>query len=292
MAYIQAKRRKAAKRSFSLFAALLIGFLTCQFQFATPNPVTGRSEIAFITESEEIEIGEELFETLIEESGGRYLDSPELSSYVSDVGQKLAKLSDRPDLPYEFVIVNDDTLNAWALPGGKIAINTGLLKLLDNEAELAAILGHEITHAAARHSAERWERYTIKPAADALYAYVNPVYPFMIAAEFPDQMVESKYSRDAEHEADQYGLEYMARAGYHLSAAATVHAKLKEASDGDGYTDSTIDTFFSTHPNDVDRISHIKELTNFYPDAGKLEEKVFKTKTACLKPKTLQLRVK
>ncbi len=85
---------------------------------------------------------------------------PDLTAYINEVGQKLAAVSDRP-LPYEFVVLNNPVPNAWALPGGKIAVNVGLLSELKNEAELAAVLGHEIVHAAARHGAKAQERGTL-----------------------------------------------------------------------------------------------------------------------------------
>lgn len=93
--------------------------------------------------------------------GGRFYVDPELTLYVQQVGQKLARVSDRPDLPFEFVVLNSSVPNAWALPGGKIAVNRGLLVLLEDEAELAAVLGHEIVHAAARHSAAAMSQQTL-----------------------------------------------------------------------------------------------------------------------------------
>ena len=93
--------------------------------------------------------------------GGDYYLDQSLQTYVAGVGQRLAAVSDRPDLPYEFVVLNNDVPNAWALPGGKIAINRGLLVLLEDEAQLAAVLGHEIVHAAARHGASQMTRGTL-----------------------------------------------------------------------------------------------------------------------------------
>src|SRR5690606_7503443 len=93
--------------------------------------------------------------------GGRYVVDPNLSVYVNEVGQKLARASHRPNLPYEFVVLNNDVPNAWAMPGGKIAINRGLLVLLEDESQLAAVLGHEVVHAAARHSAQQQTQSTL-----------------------------------------------------------------------------------------------------------------------------------
>src|SRR5210317_1032321 len=110
------------------------------------NPVTGKNELSLISESQEISIGQKNYGPSRQMQGGDYNVNPELSVYVNTVGQKLARVSDRK-LPYEFVVLNNSTPNAWALPGGKIAVNRGLLMSLENEAELAAVLGHEIVPA-------------------------------------------------------------------------------------------------------------------------------------------------
>lgn len=121
------------------------------------NPVTGHNEIAFVSESQELAIGQKNYAPYRQAQGGDYVVEPELTRYVKSVGERLAKVSDRK-LPYEFNVINDSTPNAWALPGGKISINRGLLVELRSEAELAAVLAHEIVHAAARHSAQSMER--------------------------------------------------------------------------------------------------------------------------------------
>ncbi len=114
------------------------------------NPVTGEHELGLVSEQREIAIGNEQYGPGRQMQGGDYLADQQLSAYIKEVGQKLAAVSDR-QLPYEFTILNNSTPNAWALPGGKIVINRGLLLELDSEAELAAVLSHEIVHAAARH---------------------------------------------------------------------------------------------------------------------------------------------
>ena len=113
------------------------------------NPVTGKKEIQFVSEAQEIKIGEQNYAPTKQSEGGDFDVLPDLSAYINEVGQKLAAVSDR-QLPYEFVVLNNPVPNAWALPGGKIAVNVGLLSELKNEAELAAVIGHEIVHAAAR----------------------------------------------------------------------------------------------------------------------------------------------
>ena len=116
------------------------------------NPVTGRPDFMMVSEAQELALGEQNYAPMQQAEGGVYDIDPKLTAYVSEVGNKLAAVSDRP-LPYEFVVLNNSVPNAWALPGGKIVINRGLLVELESEAELAAVLGHEIVHADAAHGA-------------------------------------------------------------------------------------------------------------------------------------------
>ncbi len=135
-----------------VLAPLLAAFTGCVI-----NPVTGNRELALVSADQEVAIGEQQYAPSRQMQGGDYALDPGLTTYVRGVGQKLAAVSDR-ELPYEFVVLNSSVPNAWALPGGKIAVNRGLLTELHSEAELAAVLGHEIVHAAARHGALAMQR--------------------------------------------------------------------------------------------------------------------------------------
>ena len=136
-------------RSFISFLVLAISLTGCSV-----NPVTGDRELVLVSDSQELQMGEQNYVPMQQSQGGQYDVDPALTQYVQNVGNKLAAVSDRP-LPYEFVVLNNSVPNAWALPGGKIAINRGLLTELESEAELAAVLGHEVVHAAARHTARQ-----------------------------------------------------------------------------------------------------------------------------------------
>ena len=125
-----------------LAAALLAG--------CSKNPVTGKKEFAPYSTSDEIALGIRHYRLLQQAQGGRFGTDPRLAAYVSSVGRRVAKVSDRRKLPYEFVVLNNGTPNAWALPGGKIGIDRGLLLEMENEAELAAVLPHDVANAAAR----------------------------------------------------------------------------------------------------------------------------------------------
>ena len=199
------------------------------------NPVTGKKEIQFVSEAQELQIGAKNYEPTRQSEGGDLTVDPQLTAYVSGVGQKLAAVADRK-LPYEFVVLNNSVPNAWALPGGKLAINRGLLTKLSNEAELAAVLGHEITHAAARHGAKAIERGVVAQAAMLGVAigvadtdYVNAA---LGAAQLAAGLINQKYGRNAEREADYYGTRMMAEAGYDPHAAVTLQEKFVRLAEG------------------------------------------------------------
>ncbi len=203
-------------------AGLLTTLLLAVLSGCAVNPVTGKNEIAFVSESEELAIGKKNYGPYRQAQGGDYVIEPQLTQYVQSVGDRLARVSDRK-LPYEFRVLNDSSPNAWALPGGKIALNRGLLVELQSEAELAAVLAHEIVHAAARHSAQSMERGVFLQGAlvaagvalgDSRYKDIG-----MLGANVGAQLTNQKFGRDDEAEADLYGMKYMVRAGYDPAAA-------------------------------------------------------------------------
>jgi predicted Zn-dependent protease len=226
------------------------------------NPVTGKSELTLVGEATEISIGREQYLPAQQSQGGQYLVDPQLTQYVNEVGMRLAAVSDRK-LPYEFVVINDSTPNAWALPGGKIALNRGLLVSLESEAELAAVLGHEIVHAAARHGAKSMERSMLLQGALVLTAigagdseYSNHI---LGGAQLGAQLLSQRYGRQAELDADYYGMAYMARAGYDPAAAISLQEKfvaLKE-----GRSTSWLEGLFASHPPSEDRVARNRETS-------------------------------
>jgi len=236
--------------------------LTCLMLLAaitgcSVNPVTGRSEITLVGEESEIQMGEQNYLPMQQSQGGDYDIDPVLTEYVQGVGNKLAAVSDRP-LPYEFVVLNNSVPNAWALPGGKIAVNRGLLTELDSEAELAAVLGHEIVHAAARHSARQMERgmlmqglvlATAVATSDSDYGNVA-----VGGASFAGQLLTLKYSRDAELEADRYGMEYMQRAGYDPQGAVSLQEAFVRLSEEEGRQSGWLNGLFASHPPSQERV--------------------------------------
>jgi len=248
------------------------------------NPVTGKQELALVSESKEIQVGQEQYGPSRQMQGGDYVVDPELTRYVNGVGQKLAAVSDRK-LPYEFAVLNNSTPNAWALPGGKIALNRGLLTELKNESELAAVLSHEMVHAAARHGAKAMERGLLLQGAvvatgiavnDSKYADFG-----IVGAQLAATLITQKYSRDAERQADLYGMEYMSKAGYDPQAAVTlqeVFVRLSEERRQDW-----LSGMFSSHPPSLERVEANRKKALAFPSGGILGTEPYRKMTAHLR---------
>ena len=255
-------------RSFSnrLLATAITASIAAGIAGCAVNPVTGKKELSLMSQGQEVALGEEQYPKAQQTQGGEYLVDPALQSYVSRVGQKLAKVSDQPNLPYEFVVLNNSTPNAWALPGGKIAVNRGLLVLLEDEAELAAVLGHEIVHAAARHSAAAMSQQQILGAGIAILGATtqNTGYGDLISlgSQFGGSAYIAKYGRDNELESDEYGMKYMVAAGYDPQGAVRLQKKFVELSKGSQA--GGLDALFASHPPSQSRVdanvAHAKKL--------------------------------
>ncbi len=219
------------------------------------NPVTGKSELQFISQQKEIELGKKNYLPLQQSQGGEYVIDPELRAYVSRVGQKVAAVADRK-LPYEFVVINSSVPNAWALPGGKIGINRGLLIELESEAELAAVLGHEVVHAAARHSAKQMEKGTLFSAGLIILGATQSDKEYgkavMGAGMVGTALLTQKHSRDAELEADHYGIRYMVKAGYDPHAAVKLQQTFVRLSEGKQA--NWLEGLFASHPPSPQRV--------------------------------------
>ena len=261
---------------------LLFVATTCLFlNSCAVNPVTGRNEIVIINEKTEITLGNEAFTSMQEKEGGRYNKNPQLTSYVQSVGKKLVAVSDRPNLPFEFVILENPVPNAWTLPGGKIAINTGLLVHLDSEAELAAVLSHEIVHAAARHSAQQVEKSVFLDLCSIAASNVagNPEYADEVL-KLGSSLILLKYSRSHELEADAYGMKYMAKAGYDVQAAVTLQEmflRLSEKKDC-----GWLEGLLNTHPPSKERVKANKKTAAKYPPGGFMGIEEYRAQIALL----------
>lgn len=236
------------------------------------NPVTGRQEFQFVSESNEIQVGHQNFLPMQQTQGGELKAFPEVNAYVKEVGQRLARVSHRPQLPYDFVVLDNGIPNAWALPGGKIAVNRGLLVELNNEAELAAVLGHEIVHAAARHGAKSMERGMVTQAGIATIGLALDDKDYrdvvMIGSSVGGALITQKYSRSAELESDRYGIQYMARAGYDPEAAVELQRTFVRLADGN--RENWLTGMFVSHPPSPERVEANKRTVAKMKGGGTL----------------------
>ncbi|MFO1425912.1 MAG: M48 family metalloprotease [Steroidobacteraceae bacterium] len=254
------------------------------------NPVTGKKELQLISESSELQMGAQNYAPTRQGEGGDFMLLPELSSYVNEVGGKLAAVSDR-QLPYEFAVLNNSVPNAWALPGGKIAVNRGLLTALESEAELAAVLGHEIVHAAARHGAKAQERGILLQAGVAaaqIGVAMNDTNAqlgslLVAGAGVGAQMIAMRYGREAELEADHYGMLYMQRAGYDPAAAISLQEKFVALSQQQGGRGrGWLEGLFASHPPSEERVQRNREMAGTLAAGGDAGRERFKARLAPL----------
>ena len=233
------------------------------------NPVTGERELMLVSSAQDLATGEKMYVPMQQSQGGVYDVDPALTEYVGNVGMKVASQSG-VDLPYEFVVLNNSVPNAWALPGGKIAINRGLLTEMGSEAELAAVLGHEVTHAAARHSAQQQSRgmLTQGVVVATTIATSDSGYGDLVAAGagLAGQLTLMKYGRDAELESDKYGMRYMSKAGYDPQGAVTLQETFVRLSEG--RDQDWLSGLFASHPPSQERVDANRRRAEKLPAGG------------------------
>lgn len=248
------------------------------------NPVTKKSEISFVSEQQEIRIGSQQYLQSQQSAGGKFILDPALGAYVNEVGQKLVKVSDRPKLPFEFVVINDSVPNAWALPGGKLAINRGLLTELKSEAELAAVLSHEIVHAAARHGAKSVEQGTLLAAGAVIVGALASDKKYSEVVDYAAQgsaaLLSLRFGREHELEADHYGIDYMVRAGYDPKAAVELQETFVRLSGNKSA--NWLAGLFATHPPSQERVDANRKRAAGLPANLYRGEDVYRHKLAFL----------
>jgi predicted Zn-dependent protease len=215
------------------------------------NPLTGEQEFMLMTESQDLEIGKKYAPQIEKEMGGKIPDNA-LQNYINSVGQKVAMVSHRRTWEYHFAALDDDMVNAFALPGGYIFITKGMLKHLTTEAQLASILGHEVAHIVARDTAALMSR---EIGIDILLTAVtteSTSSTARTAADLTRQIIGLRFSRRDEKDADYAGLDYMVRAGYNPNGMVETMQMLQ-----DQQKTRTVE-FFSTHPSPANRVAYLK----------------------------------
>jgi predicted Zn-dependent protease len=220
------------------------------------NPATGNKEFSLMSEAQEIDLGRQM-DVEVRREMGIYND-PELQRYVETVGMRLAKQSDRPHLPWHFAVVDSPAVNAFALPGGYIYLTRGIMPFLDNEAQLAGVLGHEIGHVTARHSAQQYTKATSAGLGLTLLSiFVPEARPFGGLAENALGLLFLKHGRDAERQADSLGAEYSARTGWDPAGVAGMLHTLARLDEAAG-SRKGVPNWLSTHPAPADRVREVQ----------------------------------
>ena len=281
------KKQRLTRRDFlwlsSMTAAgLMFGCVT--------DPVTGKSQLMLVSEDTEIKIDKQIAPHQISADFGSVQDR-QLNSYVSQIGNKMAASSHRPHMPYSFRVVNATYVNAYAFPGGTIAATRGIMLSLDNEAELASLLGHELGHVNARHSAEQMSKGQL---TQAIVGGVSVLAGTQSAAlgDLASQLGQigagallASYSRDNEREADALGMQYMVDTGYGSEGFIGLMDMLNSMSK---HRTTTVDLLFATHPMSQERYDTAVQTANTkYQTAlkGPLYRDRYKDHTADLRAK-------
>ena len=245
-------KRAISSRSTWRFApaVLVLTLAAC-----ATNPATGSREFSLMSEAQEIQIGQEM-DAQIRREMGVYQD-PELQRYVEGIGLRLAKASERPNLPWHFTVIDEPAINAFALPGGYIYVTRGILPFLDNEAQLAGVLGHEIGHVTARHSAQQYTKATSAGIGLTLLSiFVPEARPLQGAAETALGVLFLKYGRDDELQADRLGVQYTSRTGWDPAGVAGMLTTLARLDEADG-SRRGVPNWLSTHPAPADRVEQV-----------------------------------
>jgi predicted Zn-dependent protease len=247
--------RKLSRPVFRVPVPLLLVALLAA---CATNPVTGRREFSLMSEAQEISLGQES-DPQIKQEMGVYND-PDLQAYINTIGQRIAKVSERPQLPWRFTIVDQPAVNAFAVPGGFIYFTRGILPFLDNEAEVAGVMGHEVGHVTARHSAQQYTRSLGgQIGLTALGIFVPAARPFGELSAQALGLLFLRYGREDELQSDALGAGYIARLGWDPAAIPgflTTLGRLDEAA-GDR---RGVPNWLSTHPEPLARVEEIQPI--------------------------------
>ena len=244
-------------RTNSMFIQVALVLTLSLFATCARNPVTGKRELSLMSQEQEIAIGKESHPSIVS-SMGLYEDK-NLQAFMNEKGKAMAKISHRPDLPYEFHIVDSPVVNAFAVPGGFVYFTRGILAHFNNEAEFAGVLGHEIGHVTARHSARQQSKQLFGTLGTIATAILLPQ-----ATEIAQQgigLALLSYSRAHESESDEIGVEYSSKIGYDAHQMANFFATIKRISDNAG---QAIPTFTSTHPDPGSRNVKVNKMATEY----------------------------
>jgi len=238
-------------RRLTLAVIILATSLAC-----ATNPVTGKKEFSLMSEAEELAIGQQADAEIRREMG--VYDNQELQRYVSDIGMRLAQQSHRPNLPWTFTVVDSPAINAFAVPGGYVYITRGILPYLEDESELAGVLGHEIGHVTARHASQQYSRQAAGGIGLAVLSiFVPQTAPFQDFSSMGLGVLFLKYGRDDELESDRLGMEYAAANGWDPHGVPRFLTTLSRVS---ATSERGVPNWLSTHPDPGSRVEVAQPL--------------------------------
>lgn len=221
------------------------------------NPVTGKRELSLISESQEIALGEETDKEIRSQYG--IYDDPTLNQYVEKTGMILVPHTHRPNLPYHFSVLDTPVVNAFALPGGYVYVTRGILAMMNSEAELAAVLGHELGHINARHSVRRMSKMLLVQLGLGVGGALSETFAKISGvAGVGIQLLFLKYSRDDERQADALGVKYSRKGGFNAGEMVAFFDSLQRL--GDLSEGASLPGFLSTHPLTSERIRNVEEM--------------------------------
>ncbi len=251
---------KQPARLFSKISAMLV--IAAVLAGCETAPVTGRNQLILVPEQEAQQMGLQAYRQILENSTISHRE--DYNRRVETVGRRIAAVSGKPDLAWEITVIEDETPNAFALPGGKVGVHTGLFKVAENDDQLAAVMAHEVAHAIARHGSERMsQQVLVEGGLQGLGAATGNAGFVQMAAAAATLGIILPYSRSQEAEADHIGLIYMARAGYDPRAAIKLWKNF-DALGGDRPPE-----FVSTHPSPGSRIERLERVM---PEAMEIYE--------------------
>ncbi|OEK04220.1 M48 family metalloprotease [Roseivirga misakiensis] len=237
-----------------LFAFVLLFSYSC-----ATNPVTGKKEFMLLSEEKEIAMGKESDPGIVSFFG--LYEDEKLQQFIEEKGKEMAAISHRPNLPYEFKIVDSPVLNAFAVPGGFVYFTRGIMAHFNNEAEFAGVLGHEIGHVTARHSAQQYSNQQLAGVGLMAGTLVSETFAqYASTAQQGVGLLFLKFGRDDERQSDQLGAEYSSRIGYDAQEMAGFFETLKRQRDLSG--GEQIPTFMSSHPDPAERNESVKKYAD------------------------------
>lgn len=251
-------------KKYIYFATIAI--LSLVIEACSVNPVSGKKQLSFMSESQEIAIGKENDPAVIAQFGLYPNDT--LQNFIKEMGKKMVAISHRPNLPFEFRILDSDVINAFAVPGGYVYFTRGIMAYFNDEAQFAGVLGHEIGHITARHSSQQYTKQMLTQIAFMGGMIFSEKFRNMSEQAMQGmELLFLKFSRDDETESDVLGVKYSSAIGYDASHMADFFQTLKRVTEKEG---ARIPEFYSTHPDPGNRYNEVKKLAAEYQTTNNL----------------------